>query len=416
MSNHYEANIHFISHLSSAMMVRFAYLCIIITDNMKFVHISDLHIGKRVNEKSLMEEQKHILERICCIVEEEKPDAVLIAGDVYDKPVPSGEAVMLFDSFLARLSGLSGHIFIISGNHDSAERIAFAGRIMDGMGIHLSPVYNGDLKPVRMNDPFGEIHIYMLPYVRPAQVRHILPEEEKEKVTDYDSAVRTAIGLMKPDKSVRNILITHQFVTGSSRSGSEDTNVGGLDNVDVSAFDDFDYVALGHLHRPQDCSVERVRYCGSPLKYSFSEVDDIKSVTVVTLEEKGKIERRFIRLVPLHDWHDIRGTYEELTSRDYYIGTPYQEDFTRITLTDETDIPDAVGKLRTIYHNLMELRYDNKRTRAGYSVIEGTADVERKSPLELFEELYRKQNADGLDKVQSEYLSQKIAKIWEAIE
>ena len=383
---------------------------------MKFIHLSDLHLGKRLNEYSLIEDQEYILSQIITIIDTEKPDGVLIAGDVYDKPVPSGEAVMLFDSFLARLSGLSRHIFIISGNHDSAERIAFGGRIMEGMGIHLSPVYDGNVEPVRISDRFGDADIYMLPYVRPAQVRHFLPEEEKGDVTDYDSAIRKAISRMNPDRSVRNILITHQFVTGSSRSGSEDTNVGGLDNVDVTAFEDFDYVALGHLHRPQDCSCERVRYCGSPLKYSFSEVDDIKSVTVVTLEEKGSIERRFIRLTPLHDWHDIRGTYEELTARDHYIGTPFQEDFTRITLTDENDIPDAVGKLRTIYHNLMELRYDNKRTRAGYSIIEGTAEVERKSPLELFEELYRKQNADGLDKIQSEYLSQKIAEIWEDAE
>lgn len=380
---------------------------------MKFLHISDLHIGKRVNEKSLMDEQKHILECICRIAEEEKPDAVLVAGDVYDKAVPSGEAVMLFDSFLARLSELAGHIFIISGNHDSAERMAFGGRIMSSKGIHLSQVYDGTLETITLDDSHGEINIHMLPYLRPAQVRHYQPDEEKEEIKDYNSAIRKAIDSLNVDKRARNVLLTHHFVTGAARSGSEDTNVGGLDNVDASAFADFDYVALGHLHRPQDCGDVRIRYCGSPLKYSFSEVDDIKSVTIATLGAKGDLERRFIRLQPLHDWHDLRGTYEELTSRSFYTGTTYQEDFVRITLTDENDIPDAIGKLRTIYHNIMELRYDNKRTRAGHADIDSSAEVEKKSPLELFEELYRRQNADELDTVQKDYLIHKIRNIWE---
>jgi exonuclease SbcD len=215
------------------------------------------------------------------------------------------------------------------------------------------------------------------------------------------------------DGGRRNVLMTHQFVSGSTRSESEDVNVGGLDNIDASAFDDFDYVALGHLHRPQDCGNERVRYSGSPLRYSFSEVDDKKTVTVVTLKEKGVLEREFIPLVPLHEWHDLKGTYAELTSRDYYAGTTLQEDFVRVILTDEQDIPDALGKLRTIYHNLMELRYDNKRTRAGIAVIEGSAGAEKKTPLELFSELYAKQNGDSMSREQEEYLKSVINEIWE---
>ncbi|MBO7191794.1 MAG: exonuclease SbcCD subunit D [Bacteroidales bacterium] len=380
---------------------------------MKFIHISDLHIGKRVNEKALIEEQTHILGQICDIVAARKPDAVLIAGDVYDKAVPSGEAVLLFDDFLTRLSTLVGHVFVISGNHDSAERIAFGSRIMSAKGIHLSPVYDGETEPMTLSDEYGEVDIYMLPYIRPVHVRHFLSDEDKTQVDSYDSAVRKAIGMMAPDPQRRNVLVTHQFVTGALRSESEDVNVGGLDNVDASAFDCFDYVALGHLHRPQDCGDERVRYSGSPLKYSFSEVYDNKSLTVVVLKEKGVLEREFVPLLPLHDWHDLRGTYEELTSRAFYAGKPWTEDFVRITLTDEQDIPDAIGKLRTIYHNLMELRYDNKRTQSGFSVSDGTVGTEEKTPMELFSEFYAKQNGDELSDDQKTYLMNVVEKIWE---
>lgn len=380
---------------------------------MKFIHISDLHIGRRVHEKSLLEEQKHILDQICGIVRAHQPDAVLIAGDVYDKAAPSGEAVLLFDDFLTSLSVQCRHIFIISGNHDSAERMAFGARLMDSSGIHLSPVYNGAIEPVTLSDGYGQTDIYMLPYIRPAQVRHFLPEDEKAQVDSYDSAIRRAISVMDPDPGRRNVLICHQFVTGASASDSEDINVGGLDNVDASVFEDFDYVALGHLHRPQDCGNERIRYCGSPLKYSFSEVNDHKTATLVTLEEKGVIKREFLPLVPLHDWHDLKGSYEELASRSFYEGKTWTEDFVRITLTDELDIPDAIGKLRAIYHNLLELRYDNKRTRAGSAVSEGPASAERKTPFELFSELYVRQNGDRMNAGQEAYVKDIISKIME---
>ena len=380
---------------------------------MKFIHISDLHIGKKAYEKSLIDEQVHILNRICDIVSEQQPDAVLIAGDVYDKAVPSGEAVLLFDEFLTGLSSLCGHIFIISGNHDSAERMAFGSRLMDSKGIHLSPVYKGSTEAVTLSDEYGYVDIHMLPYIRPAHVRNYLPDEEKNDVSSYDSAIRKAVGKMDIRPERRNVLVTHQFVTGAVRSESEDVNVGGLDNVDASAFDDFDYVALGHLHRPQDCGDERIRYSGSPLKYSFSEVNDNKTVTAITLKEKGVIEREFLPLVPLHDWHDIRGTYEEITSRSYYADTTWTEDFVRITLTDEQDIPDAVGKLRSIYRNLLEMRYDNTRTRTGAVAIEGSSRTEEKTPMELFNELYTRQNGDGISQLQEKYLKEVIEKIWE---
>ena len=374
---------------------------------MKIIHLSDLHIGKRINEYSMLEDQEHILNQILAIVDKEKPAAVLLAGDIYDKSVPSAEAVQLFDVFLSELASCHLHAFVISGNHDSAERIAFGSRIMDKSGIHLSPVYDGNVRPIILNDAYGEVAFYMLPFVKPAVVRHYF---ENEAIENYSDAVRVAIEQMQIDPSQRNVLVAHQFVTGALQSESEDLSVGGLDNVDASVFKDFDYVALGHLHRPQDCG-DNIRYCGSPLKYSFSEVGDEKSVTILEIKEKGNIIRRFESLKPLHDWQDLKGAYEELTDRNFYVGTSYQEDYVRITLTDENDVVDAIGKLRTIYHNLMELRYDNVRTRSNVEV--GSAqNVERKSPFELFSELFEKQNGRPMTEEQQQYVNQLITTIW----
>ena len=238
---------------------------------MRFIHLSDLHIGKRVNEFPMLEDQEFILTKILNIIDEQKPDGVIIAGDVYDKSVPSAEAVELFDDFLVRLSKRDMKVFVISGNHDSAERIAFGGRLMDKSGIYMSPVYNGKIEPVALSDEFGDVNIYMLPFVKPSNVRRFFPESE---ITSYTDAVKVAIDSMNIDTAKRNILITHQFVTGATRTESEDVSVGGTDNVDVSVFDSFDYVALGHIHRSQKCGSEYIRYSGTPLKYSFSEAND----------------------------------------------------------------------------------------------------------------------------------------------
>ena len=246
---------------------------------MKFVHLSDLHIGKRVNGFSMLEDQKYILDSITEIIKTECPDAVFIAGDVYDKSVPPAEAVQLFDDFLVTLAQLNPKIFVISGNHDSAERIAFGGRLMESDGVYMSPVYNGRVIPVEINDKYGPVRIYMLPFIKPAHVRAAFPDEE---IYSYTDAVRTAIDKMNIDTTVRNILITHQFVTGASKCDSEDITVGGTDNVDAYVFEPFDYTALGHIHGPQNAGSDSIRYCGTPLKYSFSECGHKKSVTVGT--------------------------------------------------------------------------------------------------------------------------------------
>lgn len=376
---------------------------------MKLIHLSDLHLGKRVSEFSMLEDQRYILEEILRIIDGERPDAVLIAGDIYDKPVPPAEAVGLFDDFLVRLARRETQVFIISGNHDSPERIAFGARLMDRSGIHLSPVYDGHVEPVALEDEHGTVNIYMLPFLKPAHVRRFFPEEEIDSYTD---ALRTAVRAMEIDPAARNVLVTHQFVTGAARCDSEDISVGGTDNVDVTAFDGFDYVALGHIHNPQQVVRETVRYCGTPLKYSFSEAGHEKSVTVAELGEKGDISIRTAPLIPLRDMKELRGSYEDLTRRSFYENTTWREDYTHITLTDEEDIPDAVGKLRVIYRNLMKLDYDNRRTRSGGEIL-GSGQVEKKSPLELFSELYEKQNNQPMTEEQRTFAAGLIGTIWE---
>lgn len=375
---------------------------------MKLIHLSDLHIGKRVNEVSMLEDQKYILSRILEIIDAEKPEAVLISGDVYDKSVPSAEAVTVFDDFLWQLSQRKREVFIISGNHDSAERLAFGGRLMEGTGIHLAPVYDGKVFPISLSDAYGDVDFWLLPFVKPGHVKRFYPEEAIESYTD---ALKIAVEKMGMDTSRRNVLLTHQFVTGSATCDSEEINVGGTDNVDAAVFEGFDYVALGHIHGPQNIGSEHIRYCGTPLKYSFSEAGHHKSVTVVELGEKGSFRLRTVPLTPLHDLREIRGTYDEVTARSFYENTA-TEDYLHITLTDEEDVPEAVARLRVIYPNLMKLSYDNTRTRSNV-VIDGAVDVQKKSQLELFSELYEQQNNQPMSEIQQQFMQTLIGSIWE---
>ncbi|EGJ47583.1 exonuclease SbcD [Ruminococcaceae bacterium D16] len=375
---------------------------------MKLIHLSDLHLGKRVNEFSMLEDQQYILTEILQIIDREKPDGVMIAGDVYDKSVPSAEAVALLDDFLVRLAKRDLQVFLISGNHDSPERMAFGGRLMAQSGVHLAPVYDGKVSPSTLTDEYGPVNLYLLPFLKPAHVRRCFPERE---ILTYTDALAAAIEVMGVDPAQRNVLVTHQFVTGAARCDSEEISVGGTDNVDVSVFEPFDYVALGHIHGPQQVGRETVRYCGTPLKYSFSEAKHQKSVTVVELGEKGAVSVRTVPLTPMRDLAELRGTYEELTFRGFYDGTSYPRDYVHITLTDEEDIPDAVSKLRIIYPNLMKLDYDNKRTRAGI-ILEGAEDQQR-SPLELLEEFYEKQNGQPMGEEQRAFAKSLMERIWE---
>ena len=375
---------------------------------MKLIHLSDLHIGKRVNEISMIEDQEYILLQILQIIDDEKADAVLIAGDVYDKSVPSAEAVTLFDDFLCRLAKRKIPTLIISGNHDSPERLAFGNRLMEESGIHISPVYNGNVQSVTLTDEYGEVVFWLLPFIKPAHVKRFYPDAGIESYTD---AVRVTVEKMDIDTAKRNVLLTHQFVTGSITCESEEISVGGSDNVDASVFEGFDYVALGHIHGPQNIGTNRIRYCGTPLKYSFSEEHHHKSITVVHLGKKGVLELSLRPLTAKHDLRSIRGTFEELTDKSRYEGTA-TDDYLHIILTDEEDVAEVVGRLRVIYPNMMKLSYDNTRTRVN-QVVDGAEDVQRKSPLTLFGELYELQNNQPMSDEQRSFTQELIESIWE---
>ena len=376
---------------------------------MRLMHLSDLHLGKRLENYSLLEDQRYILAQVLNIIDREGPDAVLIAGDVYDRSVPSVEAVALFDRFLTDLAERKQKVFVISGNHDSPERLSFGGKLMEYSGIHISPVYQGKVVPYPLSDGYGTVNVYLLPFVKPVHIRRFFPEEE---IASYTDAIRVAVEQMGIDKTQRNVLVAHQFVTGAVRSESEEITVGGLDNVDASVFDGFDYVALGHIHGPQNIAADRIRYCGTPLKYSFSESGQVKSVTMVDMGEKGDVKVRLVPLEPVKDLKQIRGNFDEVASSKYYAGTTLQDDYLKVVLTDEDDIPDAMGKLRMIYHNIVKMEYDNTRTRHR-AEIEAEEDVESKSPIMLFGELFEQQNGQPMTEEQQAYIAGLIGEIWE---
>ena len=377
-------------------------------NRMKLIHLSDLHLGKRVYDFNLLEDQAYILKEILKVIDTEEPDGVIIAGDIYDKSVPSTEAVELLDEFLVQLSRRDLQVFLISGNHDSPERLAFASRLIASAGIHMSPVYHGVIEPIVLTDAYGPLNVYLLPFVKPAHVRRFFPDR---KIESYQDALCAAIEALPVDWSGRNVLVTHQFVTGAVRSDSEEISVGGTDNIDAAVFERFDYVALGHIHGPQNIRSERIRYCGTPLKYSFSEAEHVKSVTVTEIGEKGSLSVRTVPLHPVREMREIEGTYEELTYRPNYEGTN-TEDYLHITLTDEEDIPDAIGKLRLIYPNLMSLDYNNSRTRSA-GVLSDPAEADRKSPLVLFEEFYKEQNGRSMSDEQKDFAREIMEHIWE---
>lgn len=375
---------------------------------MKLFHLSDLHLGKRLNGFSLIEDQTDILQQILCDVDIEKPDALLIAGDIYDKPIPSAEAVSLFDAFLVQLSQRGIQIFLISGNHDSPERLSFGSTFMQHSGIHISPVYNGSLSPITLSDAYGTIDFYLLPFLKPAQVRHFYPDEPIESYTD---AIQCALSHRQRGCAKRSVLLTHQFVTGATQCDSEELVVGGAEQINAHIFHEFDYVALGHLHGPQAVCRPTVRYCGTPLKYSFSESSHQKSISVVTLQSPGQIDIQLLPLTPRHDLLERTGSLDTLLNRSFY-ETFDRTAYLHITLTDEQEIPDAIGKLRTVYPNIMKLDYCNTRT-ARQAVLSNPIHIERYNPMELFSDFYETQNNQPLSALQTALLKELIEQIWE---
>ncbi len=374
---------------------------------MKLIHLSDLHLGKRVNEFSMLEDQAWILRDILKIIETEQPNGVILAGDIYDKTIPPAEAVTLLDHFLVELNRLSIPVFAISGNHDSPERLAFASRLLAGSGVYFAPLYDGTVTPVSLEDSWGRVNIYLLPFLKPAHVRRFYPEAE---IQTYTQAMEAAISHMAFNPNERNVLVTHQFVAGASRCDSEELSIGGTDGVDVRVLAPFDYVALGHLHGPQWVGRQTVRYCGTPLKYSFSEAHHHKSVTITELMEKGKVEIRTVPLTPKRDMWEIRGTYEEVIVAQSRKGEKRQ-DYVHVTLTDEEEIPYAMDKLRVVYPNLMRLDYDNRRSRTA-GQLEEMEEPGQRDPLALLGDFYAQQNGKEMGQEQAAF----VRKIWEKIQ
>lgn len=375
---------------------------------MKFIHLSDLHLGKKVNGFSMIDEQKYILEQMLGIMSEIQPDGVLIAGDVFDTGIAPVEAIRLFEQFLTSLSEIHTPVFVISGNHDSADRLSYCSKFMTDRGIYISKSLSGDIKPITLNDEYGEVNIYLMPFIKPVDVNNIY----KTELNNYTDAVKYVTDRMNVDTSKRNILVAHQYVTGAMPSDSETSiNVGGLDNVEKYVFDVFDYTALGHIHRVQNIGSQSVRYCGTPLKYSLSEIGTQKSLTVVELNEKGMLTVDEIPLKPKNDMRKIKGRYDDLVSRKNYEGTALN-DYIYAVLTDENDIPDVVSKLRTIYPNIMAISYDNVHTSQN-NATDVFEKYESKSPLEFFGELFKRQNNESLTEEDEKILKELISEIWE---
>lgn len=375
---------------------------------MKLVHLADLHLGKKVNEFSMIDDQEYILKEIINIIDDEKTDGVLVAGDVFDRPIPSEEAIKLWDDFLNAMAKRNIQVFAISGNHDSAVRFAEHTSLMDSTGIHLSPEYNGMTNKYQIEKQGVKVNIYLLPFIKPIHVRHYFPDED---INNYTDACRVAIENMQVNKEELNILIAHQFVTGATRCDSEEISVGGLDNVDVTVFEDFDYVALGHIHGKQTIGRETIRYSGTPLKYSFSEKNHVKSVTVIEIDSKKDISVREVNLTPRRDMAEIRGKCSDLIQGISNENVD-ANDYLQVVLTDENDVPNAMSDLRRVYPNIMKLSYDNTRTREDRS-LELNRDVEKKSPIDLFKEFYENQNNQSLTDEQREFMEELIEEIWE---
>ncbi|MEA4999620.1 MAG: exonuclease SbcCD subunit D [Candidatus Limiplasma sp.] len=377
---------------------------------MRLFHISDLHLGKKLSEAPLVEDQRFMLAQLCALVKTHAPHAVLIAGDVFDKATPSAEAVGLLDAFLTELAALDTQVVIISGNHDSAERLAYGAALFARQRVHISPVFDrahAAIQPIRLADEHGEVCLWPLPFIKPAHVRAALPDAKAET---YTQAVAAVLDTLPLDTAQRNVLLCHQYMTGAERSDSEELSIGGLDNVDAGILHSFDYVALGHLHRAQSVGRPTVRYAGSPLKYSFSEVRDHKSATLVTLGQKGAVAVETLPLTPLHELRALRGTYAELTLRQNYADT-HVDDYLHITLTDEADIPDALAKLQSIYPNLLRLDYDNVRTREALAPL--AAAPEGRTPLMMLADFYQGQYGAPLSDAQRAYALPLLERVWE---
>ena len=377
---------------------------------MKLMHLSDLHLGKLVLEQSMIDDQKYILNQIIDIVKKEKVDIVLIAGDVYDKSIPTIEAVNLFSNFLTKLYKLKVLIFVISGNHDSKDRLSFGNELFVDNGIYIEGIFNGNLRCETINDKYGKLNIYMLPFIKPVEIKRFYPDEI---IDTYEDAIKCILKHSSINKSERNIIMVHQFVTslGESviRSDSESISLGGIDNIDVNLFKDFDYVAMGHIHGPQKVGRETVRYSGSPLKYSFSEVNQKKSVCIIEFNSKEDINISKIPLIPIKDMRVIKGPFDKLISKEI-VNLENKNDYLDVILTDDDYIINAIGKLRKFYPNILKLEYENK---ISSNEVSDNIDIDKNnmSPIDLFSEFYKMQNGIELSTKKKKIIEEVIKEV-----
>lgn len=380
---------------------------------MKILHLADLHLGKILQEQSLIEDQEYMLKEIINIIKVEKVQVLLISGDVYDRSVPPTEAVNLLDDFLKTLiKELKIKVFIISGNHDSKDRLGFGNKIFEDEGLYIESRYTGILKKVKLEDKYGPLNIYMLPFIKPVEVKKFF---EDDLENNYDLAINKIIEKEEIDKSERNIIMVHQFVTAGNvkpeRTESEVLSLGGIENVDVSNFKSFDYVAIGHVHRPQKIGRDTARYAGTILKYSFSEINHNKSIPIIDIKEKGNITINLLPLKPLRDMREIKGPIEELIKEENY-KEGNLEDYIKAIITNEEPVYDAIGKIKKIYPNTLKLEIQNSKTiNSNTEQNINLEEVKKKSELELFSDFYKLQNNLDLNEKQKEIVKNIISEV-----
>lgn len=378
---------------------------------MKLLHLGDLHFGKKLGNLSFLDDQKELNNIIYDTIDSEGIDAVLICGDVYDKGIPTEEAVKVFDDFLVELAKKKIPVMITAGNHDSVERLSFGDRLIETADIYISPVYNGNVKKVTLTDEYGTVNFYLMPFVKPVDVRHAF---ENEKIENYTDALRVAIEHMNIDTNERNVILSHQFVTDNSGKQPElaqtedELYVGGTGEVRSSVYEAFDYTALGHIHRPQHVGSENIRYCGSLMKFSFNEEKQEKKLTIVELGEKGNVKPETIPITPVCNFITVKGPFDEIRKNNDGISP---KDIVRVILTDEDDIPSAFSILKETYPGIQELRYDNRRTN-NMTIADGGEIAPDLKPIEMIEIFYKQRNNSEMSEEQREYVSSLIEEIW----
>ena len=380
---------------------------------MRILHLADLHLGKILQEQPLIEDQKYMLEEIIKKVQEENIEIILISGDIYDRSIPQTDAVDMLDYFLNKLiKDLKKQVFIISGNHDSKERLGFGNKIFENDGLYISSKYEGQIKKVELQDEYGKLNIYLLPFIKPVEVKKYFEDE----ILSYDETIKKIIEKENIDETQRNIILTHQFVTcigeEVERTDSETISLGGIDNVDISNYDKFDYVAIGHVHRPQRIGRDTARYAGTMLKYSFSEVNHKKTIPIIDFKEKGNINIKLVELIPLRDMREIKGPIEELIKKENYKNTN-TEDYIKAIITNEEPVYDAIGQIRKVYPNVLKLEIQNSKSSVSQNdeKEKELQNIKNKSEVELFNEFYKFQNYTELNDEQTQVIENIVKEI-----